>query len=138
MATLEQVADGLAAAAEAVMTAASVSVGSTVKGLPRWNPTTLTPPKLSLRILGSGTITRRMGETPVPTWRFRLVAFAAHEAQLWTMVQALTVWLAGNPKLSVSGSSYKANMINAERWTNDTENPAEESGMIYDIEVASL
>ena len=138
MATLEQVADGLAAAAEAVMTGAGVSVGSTVKGLPRWNPTTLTPPKLSLRIMGPGTISRRLGEAPVPAWRFRLVAFAANEAQLWTMVQALTGWLAGNPKLSVSGASYKLAMTVAERWGNETENPAEESGMLYDIEVTGL
>lgn len=138
MATLEQIADALAAAAEAVMTTASVSVGATVKGLPRWNPTTLTPPKLSLRIMGPGTITRRMGEAAVPAWRFRLVAFAAHEAQLWTMVQALTVWLAGNPKLTAGSSSYKATMSSSDRWTNDTDNPAEESGMIYDIEVTGL
>ena len=135
MATLEQIADTLATAAE---TAASMTAGSTVKGLPRWNPTTLTPPRLSLRVMGPGTITRRMGETPVIGWRFRLVAFALHEVQLWTMVQALTVWIAATPRLSVSGSTYKATMTASDRWGNETENPVEEYGMVYDIEVTGL
>jgi len=135
MATLEQIADGLATAAE---TAASMTAGSTVKGLPRWNPTTLTSPKLSLRVMGAGTVTRRMGEAPVIGWRFRLVAFALHEVQLWTMVQALTAWIAATPLLSISGSTYKATLAAIERWANDTENPVEEYGMVYDIEVTGL